>query len=153
MASKGSIKSKPRGYVYGAKLTFPLPLPAGGTRLTVVPIEARVVRCVVGPPEELEHWCLPFVGQDRTVIECRIKQPGIDELFYLDAESDKQILWKITHGEGRPDLGGIRQLPIARLIDDPSIHSFYRVEYGGYDSVGKRRAYRVVHGHNGYPEV
>lgn len=114
--------------------------------LVTVPVQARIVRGVVGQPSQAEHWCLPFVGQQRMLIECVIKAKGMPatEPFYLDAQGDPQILWKITYGEGRPDLGGIRQLPVTELIDDPTIHAFYRVDYAGNE--GRQGKFRVVHG-------
>lgn len=122
-------EARPRGYIYGAKLTFPV-----GRRLQAIPVHARLLRAVIQEPPVTPHWAKGLGGTERLVAEVIVGQ----EQFYLDASEDR-FLWKITLGEGRPALG-IRQLDIVREVADPSIARAYRVERasGGVD------AYRVV---------
>lgn len=143
---KGSVKSHPQGHIVGATLTFPLPVDGGGTRMVAVPIQARIMRAVVDDPLDPEHWATPYIGKVRTVIECKFNVANVKETFYLDAEGDKDILWKITHGQGNPGVGGIRQLPIKYQVNDPNIHAFYRIDYTGINPVTGQRTYRLVHG-------
>lgn len=133
-------RNKPRGYIYGAFLTFPVE-----GQMLAVPVEARVCRAIVGEQSHAEHWATKFTGERRYVIECKFNKGGVDETFYLDAQADKQILWKVTAGRGDPSLGGIRQLAVANILeDDAGIHSFYRMVYTGKKD--NAATYRLIHG-------
>lgn len=128
-------KAKPRGYIYGAKLTFPVPLPPAYEgqkpkyRLMALPVVACLVRVVVQEPEDEKHWAKGLGGTERMAVYCRLSVPElqIDEHIFLDND-DQQTLWKVTLGQGHPK-HGLRQLPVERLVYDHSIRSFYRVEH------------------------
>jgi hypothetical protein len=147
-------KSKPRGWIHGAKLTFPVPIPPKTEgekpkhRLMAIPVSACMVRVIVKEPTEEKHWAIGLGGTERLAIYCRIQIPElrVDEQLFLDNE-DGKTLWKITLGEGHPQ-HGLRQLPVEQPIYDPSIRAFYRVEHMAIANprTGEAAKYRIVMG-------
>lgn len=132
----GSVKNKPRGYVYGAKITLPFQ-----KRLITIPIQARVVTVKVAEPTDEKHWAKGLGGTIRRAIECKVVAPGVNEKFYVDNDDMKAIV-NITIGSGL----GIRQMDIEAIIPDPTIHAFYKVEYAGKNKETGRGQYSVVRG-------
>lgn len=101
------IANKSRGHIYGAKWEG-------------VPVQARVVRVIVGPAPAKDWWSANLVGQSRLAVEVTL---GI-KTFYLDNE-DGNAVWKLTKGRGSVIYGHL-VVPVDRLIDDPSIAVFYK---------------------------
>src|SRR4051812_25642130 len=86
------VQSKPHGYIFGAKLTFPVPLPPAYEgqkpkyRLMALPVVAVMCRVVVAEPTEEKHWAIGLGGTERKAICCKltIGDLGIDETIFLD---------------------------------------------------------------------